>query len=1259
NQSSAPVEGNGQVLAWVTTDIDGEARAMPRDIGADDGSFLSNTAPGNVAIVSPLNGEVDVLGSTTLNWTFGENTTDCDVYLSTNQTLVGNLDPTALVVEGQNVTSYDPPGNLNQGIWYYWKVVARNAATSETNAGPVWSFRTYIPPLSGTMTIGGVSPNFATFADAINAMVNAGVGAGGVTFNVRPGTYAERITVPSIPSITETSPVVFQREAGAVTVSGLGTSATNDAMIWLNGCDYVTFDGINVLDPGTSSTDYVEYGYYVTPFGSSSTDGANYNTVKNAMIQMHKVNTSSYGVRQYYVTTPTAQSGANSYNRYLNLKVTDTYYGVYLYSSSSTSFYDMNNEVGSNSSSLTDPNRFVIGSGGGEDIGNYGLYLYYGSNYNVHNIDVRGVSTASTSGTLYSMYVYYTRGTSTVNGCRVYEMSNSAGGINSTVYHRGMYLYPQSGHTLDVYNNMVYGFTHPRTTETTTQYVTPIYSGNSGILNFHHNTVAIGTGVGTGPSSSCWYIAGGAVTANNNIFYNNTPAQTTAKHYGIYRSSATSFTSNYNDIFVQNANGFTGYYAGDMTDMAAWRTASGQDANSIADNPMFVNETTNPHIGIASNSMVESAGTPLASITTDIEGDARNATTPDIGADEGVFNDPFSPSDATLTNVTTTSMVLGWQDNTTDELGFPVYMSTNGTDFTLYATTVPNVVSLPIGGLNIGTHYWFRVYAQLPGGPSAGYASANAWTLVYGANVGSGITMSASLVDPGYTTAVVNSITDNTGNPVGTYYRVLELNSGNYITNTGGLGVTPRTALGANWTAYNLTGLPLGASLNFVPIACNGGGVEATPAGQAFPLQLNNYAQSGGPDGGGYYFRTSNAGATYDWVDISATGTLVPFPSYDDNYAQVSLGTFTFPYYGTTVSGVLTVITNGNVQIGASTASSLTNYALPTTNLNAGALSLLWDDLIYTTGWGTTTWVKYQNINDQMFVITYNGYRYNVTTNTFLAQIVIYSDGRIKFQYNNAPNPAAFTSTIGIQGAQTGTLFTQYAVTDIGWPGNNFAIEFSQGVPPTTPSNPTPADLATGVALTPTLGWTSNGTTYDVYFGTDNPPATAVSMGQAGSTYSVVAPLAQNTLYYWKVVAHNATGEAPGAVWSFTTASAPSAPVVSLTYSGGNANLSWPASTGTVTGYRIYRYATGYFTPPATGTLLATNDAATLTYSDLGVNGQYYYRVTAFNAAATASAPRSNESAVLVPRFISNDPAYGTPWPRALGVNRDAAKTVK
>jgi len=65
---------------------------------------------------------------------------------------------------------------------------------------------------------------------------------------------------------------------------------------------------------------------------------------------------------------------------------------------------------------------------------------------------------------------------------------------------------------------------------------------------------------------------------------------------------------------------------------------------------------------------------------------------------------------------------------------------------------------------------------------------------------------------------------------------------------------------------------------------------------------------------------------------------------------------------------------------------------------------------------------------------------------------------------------------------------------------NGSCVKFSSGVSaadvnntPTAATGPSPVDSATGVSLTPTLTWqaVSVATSYDVYFGTSNPPAAA------------------------------------------------------------------------------------------------------------------------------------------------------------------------
>ncbi|SDY02963.1 SusE outer membrane protein [Lutibacter oricola] len=77
-------------------------------------------------------------------------------------------------------------------------------------------------------------------------------------------------------------------------------------------------------------------------------------------------------------------------------------------------------------------------------------------------------------------------------------------------------------------------------------------------------------------------------------------------------------------------------------------------------------------------------------------------------------------------------------------------------------------------------------------------------------------------------------------------------------------------------------------------------------------------------------------------------------------------------------------------------------------------------------------------------------------------------------------------------------------------------------------------------AATTSLEWnasdadTADTLAYDVYFGTDNPPATVVSADQAEKTYT--ATIAGTTTYYWKVVVKDDKGGATiGQVWKFTT----------------------------------------------------------------------------------------------------------------------------
>lgn len=109
----------------------------------------------------------------------------------------------------------------------------------------------------------------------------------------------------------------------------------------------------------------------------------------------------------------------------------------------------------------------------------------------------------------------------------------------------------------------------------------------------------------------------------------------------------------------------------------------------------------------------------------------------------------------------------------------------------------------------------------------------------------------------------------------------------------------------------------------------------------------------------------------------------------------------------------------------------------------------------------------------------------------------------------------------------------------------NLAIFYS-GDGPTTPVNPSPANNSFKALVDTELGFIigDNTTSYDVYFGLDNPPTQILVSDVAVSapgTFSVNPSVVLDELldsyapYYWQVVAKDGASTSASQVWSFTT----------------------------------------------------------------------------------------------------------------------------
>ncbi len=232
-----------------------------------------------------------------------------------------------------------------------------------------------------------------------------------------------------------------------------------------------------------------------------------------------------------------------------------------------------------------------------------------------------------------------------ISGNRIYNLNNSSTASTSTIVG-----FKPNGGSWTVHNNMISLINN----QTVSAY--GIYdTGTTGARRYYYNSIYIGgTNAGTNPSAAMQYNAPGSagptVDIKNNILVNE--LSNSGKNYA-FANTSTGFigmTMNYNVLNASNVNIVAINNTTDQS-FAGWKSASGLDTNSLSGVVVpFVNTATaDLHITTTCNDL-ESTGTPVT-VTTDYDGVTRNATTPDIGADEFAGSAPatISLSPATLT----------------------------------------------------------------------------------------------------------------------------------------------------------------------------------------------------------------------------------------------------------------------------------------------------------------------------------------------------------------------------------------------------------------------------------------------------------------------------------------------------------------------------------------------------------------------------------------------------------------------------------
>ena len=198
-------------------------------------------------------------------------------------------------------------------------------------------------------------------------------------------------------------------------------------------------------------------------------------------------------------------------------------------------------------------------------------------------------------------------------------------------------------------------------------------SGNNSSYFFNTSRIG-GLNVSTSATNTYAFYRASAATdsVKDNIFINNrSNASTGGKHYAVYVSSTSGLTSDYNDLYADGTGGVLGYSSGDLSTLSNWQTGTSKDAHSVSTAVTFTS-STDLHLSGSSRTDATLDGTAISGITTDYDGDTRNATTPMMGADEYVVPLPVELASFTAT-ANRLNATLRWQTATeTNTAGFDV-----------------------------------------------------------------------------------------------------------------------------------------------------------------------------------------------------------------------------------------------------------------------------------------------------------------------------------------------------------------------------------------------------------------------------------------------------------------------------------------------------------------------------------------------------------------------------------------------------------
>ena len=554
------------------------------------------------------------------------------------------------------------------------------------------------------------------------------------------------------------------------------------------------------------------------------------------------------------------------------------------------------------------------------------------------------------------------------------------------------------------------------------------WAGQSGGLRFYNNSIAMTgstsiTGNASLGISAALYAASTATNIEvvNTIFYSDIEYNFTGtRTYAIYSDApATAFpVMNYNNYTTRGAQGVLArIVSATVNTLPNLQTAFGNNQNS-QNIPVVFTATNDLHLVPAANAIIDNLGTPIAGIINDFDGQVRNASTPDIGADE--FTSPnCNTVTASTISASNSGSICAGQSFTLTRSPYSNFLpgiqqswqvgTSPGGPYTPVSAATSTIFNTPT--LSSGIYYYvvvntctFSNETQVSNEMTLSVAvfptvSVNSATSTICA--GNNILLVASGASS-YTWSPNNNLSSSNGGSVNaspaftTTYLVSGSNPGGCTgpANTASITVNVLPAAGTITVSASSSSICQGAAIN----------LQAAATSSVYGVSLITFSPIPTPTSGvGTLCSNGNVvtGVSSGWLD-------------DGNWYVVNIP-FSFNFFNSNYTGC-SISTNGFVTFGSVVPNTFNGYGLNLPNFNAGRPSVgaVYGNLSFLNT-GTITAFTSGSAPNRKFVVNWmNGQFQLSNTGTVTTQVILYETTNV-VEVHTSRNTGQYAASQGIQ----------------------------------------------------------------------------------------------------------------------------------------------------------------------------------------------------------------------------------------------------